>query len=153
MTLEDFRSAILRVPLCAKLPESMQERFGLILLWIAQPRDVSPGDVLYAEGESDENMGCLLIEGIVEIYRSGKLKAKLEAPDILGESGQFTYGRSRTATVKVVVGGRELSFSWRNFAKLAEKVYSDKELRALKKLIKETAWERSSRYLDSHPDK
>ena len=151
MTLEDLRQTILKIPLCNKLPENMRDRFGMIFLWISTPKDVSHGDKIYSEGEEDENTGCLLIEGIIEVQRKGQPAVRLEAPELLGESGQFTLGHKRTATVEVVVGGRELSFSWRDFGQWAVQLYTHEERRVLKRLIAETAWDRSGKYLDYHP--
>lgn len=142
MELESIRERILKTPLVSNLPESMRQRFAMMLLWLADTAEVSRTDVLFKMGDKDTGTGCLILEGMVRIITEKQDKKTIEAPEILGEVQLFTPEGTRTATVEVVVGGKILTFQWREFGALAQEFYSEEEMALLKKTITESAWRR-----------
>ncbi len=142
MDLAAIRERILATPLVSRLPESMRQRFVMILLWLSDTREVSREETLFTQGEADTDSGCLILEGMVRIKTEAAGNKTIEAPDILGEVQLFTPNRQRTATVEVVVGGSVLIFSWHALANTAKEHFSDAEFADLKRVITESAWTR-----------
>jgi len=142
MDLPDMRSQILAVPLIQSLPEGMRNRLGMILLWIAEPRELAAGETLFAEGAQDTNQGCLLISGKAEIEKEASRLTTVEAPVLLGELQQFTADEVRTATVRIVEAGLVLFFDWPTLADMAARVFSPTETGKLKDSLAEFAADR-----------
>lgn len=142
MELADIRERIQATPLVKKLPESMQQRFVMMILWLAQTKEVSREEKIFEQGAKDSDQGCLILEGMVRIITEESDNKTIEAPDILGEVQLFTPEGARTATVEVVVGGKILLFKWRDVAQHAREVYNEEEMDTLRKIIHESAWTR-----------
>ena len=142
MELAEMRERILSTPLAKRLPGEMQKRFAMILLWISDTVDVSREDRLFEQGAKDTDSGTLILEGMVRIITDGHGKKTIEAPDILGEVQLFTPEGVRTATVDVVVGGKILSFRWKELGLIAREFFSDEEMESLKRVIMDSAWTR-----------
>lgn len=144
MELELIRSRILETPLVQRLPESLQQRFVMMLLWLGHERKVSREEVLFKMGDKHADQGCVILEGMVRVNSERKKDKTIEAPDILGELQLFTPEKARTATVEVVVGGSVLHFAWSDLAKEARQFFNDKEFDDLKRSIAEVAWTREN---------
>lgn len=142
MELSEIRDRILKTPLVSNLPEGMRTRFAMMLLWIAETKEVSRKDILFKLGDKDTGTGCLILEGMVRIITEDTDKKTIEAPEILGEVQLFTPEGTRTATVEAIVGGKILTFQWGDFGAIAKEFYTEEEMAALKKTITESAWRR-----------
>ena len=142
MELGEIRQRIQDTPLVQKLPEDMQKRFVMMMLAIAETKEVSREEKIFEQGAKDTDQGCLILEGMVRIITEESDKKTIEAPEILGEVQLFTPQGARTATVEVVVGGKILLFKWRDLSKLSKTFYNTDEMTALKKIIHESAWTR-----------
>ena len=101
------------------------------------------------KGAKDTDRGVLILEGMVRIITEETDNKTIEAPDILGEVQLFTPQGTRTATVKVIVGGIIPSFQWRELAKEAAKIYTDDEMNTLKKVIMKSAWTREENLFEN----
>ncbi|MCH7910302.1 MAG: cyclic nucleotide-binding domain-containing protein, partial [Candidatus Hydrogenedentes bacterium] len=113
MDLGEMRKRIQDTPLVQHLPEEMRKRFVSMLLWLSETEEVSREEKLFTQGAKDIDRGVLILEGMVRIITEETDNKTIEAPDILGEVQLFTPQGTRTATVKVIVGGILLSFQWR----------------------------------------
>ncbi len=149
MELNEMRERILGIPLIKGLPESMRERFVMMLLYVSQTKRTFTNEQLFIEGEHDENTGVALLDGMVRIIRENEDPISVEAPDILGEIQQFTRERRRTATVEVCAGGQVLSFRWGDLRQAASAYYSHEELATLRSHLRKTAWARAAEALES----
>ncbi len=67
MDLAAIRERIMATPLVSRLPATMRQRFVMILLWLADTREVSREETRFQQGESDTDSGCLILEGMVRI--------------------------------------------------------------------------------------
>jgi CRP-like cAMP-binding protein len=153
MELSEVRSRILNTPLVQRLPGSMQNKFAMLLLWIAQTEEVSREQKLFIQGDKDSDYGCLILEGMVRIITEESNKKTIDAPDILGEVQLFTPQGERTATVEVVVGGEILTFSWKQFGADAKEHFTEEEMATLKKVIADSAWTRQDNLLEKIQEK
>ena len=144
MDLSTTRERILGTGLAKALPEGMRTRFGMIVLWVAEPRDVSRQERLFTLGDQDGSEGCVVLEGMLTVITEDGRRKNLEAPDVLGEVQLIMPKRTRTATVEVLIGGTILQFNWNTFAGLAEKLYTPDEMETLKKIIGQSAWNREA---------
>ncbi len=142
MELGDIRQRIKDTPLVKKLPEDMQQRFVMMILAIAETKEVSREEKIFEQGAKDTDQGCLILEGMVRIITEDSDNKTIEAPEILGEVQLFTPQGARTATVEVVVGGKILLFKWRDLSELSKTLYNNDEMATLKKIIQESAWTR-----------
>jgi CRP-like cAMP-binding protein len=148
MDLTEYRGRLLAVPLIQSLPLELQHRIAMVLLWIGQHSHVSVGDDLFVEGDDDENTGCVLLSGEVDVLRSGAEPVRCPAPDLFGEMKQLEETAQRTATVQVVADGEVLQFNWHDFVGFAGTVLTTDEQLALKQAILDAAQARrqSRRY-------
>lgn len=152
MELGDIRSTILQTPLVKSLPEAMQPRFVMMLLWVSETKVTSRGDTLFLKGERETHHGCLILQGMVEIKKGEeKVGTFVEAPDILGEMQLFTPDGQRTATVEVAVGGQMLVFEWTQLGKAARESYNAEEMATLKNAIMKFAWKRDTSLFEKMP--
>lgn len=142
MELQTIRKRILGAPLVRSLPEPMQGTFAQILLSIGQTKDVARPEQIIEQGQKHEDEGVVLLEGMVRIVADNVGVKMIEAPDILGEVQLLTPGRKRTATVEVVVGGKILTFKWRELGPHAKKYYNAEEMQTLRSTIRKSAWSR-----------
>ena len=142
MELGEMRRRIQDTPLVKKLPEDMRQRFVMMMLALADTKEVSREEKIFEQGTKDTDQGCLILEGMVRIITEESDKKTIEAPEILGEVKLFTPQGTRTATVEVVVGGKILLFKWRKLSELSKVFYSTEEMSTLKKIIHESAWTR-----------
>ncbi len=144
MHLKMIRERVLDTPLVKALPESMQQRFVMILLWVSETRDTSRCEKLFVQGDHDTGTGCVILEGMVQVRTEEKpdVVKHVEAPDVLGEVQLFTPQGQRSATVEVVVGGTVLSFVWRELGAAAQQLYTEEEMATLKRIIAQSAWRR-----------
>jgi len=148
MDLSEVRLRILNTPLVKKLPEEMQFKLAMLLLWTAKTSTVETGEKLFVEGSTDTDKGCLILDGSVRITTDGGDPKTLAAPDILGEVQLFTPKGERTATVEALEGGVILTFGWREFSAMARKIMSDEEMKTLKKTIADSAWTREDNLME-----
>lgn len=142
MELEKIREQILKTRLVRNLPENMRQRFAMLILGLAETREVFREEQIFKQGDRDADTGCIILEGMVRIITEDSDKKTIEAPDILGEVQLFTPDRVRTATVEVVVGGNILTFKWKDLGRATQEVFNKEEMAALKRVITESAWTR-----------
>lgn len=144
MHLKLMRERILATSLLKALPETMRQRFAMILLWVSETRDVSRKDKLFVQGDLDAGTGCVVLEGMVQVRTEENPDAvkHIDAPDILGEVQLFTPQGQRSATVEVVVGGTIMTFVWHDLGVAARQFFDEEEMASLKRVITESAWRR-----------
>lgn len=139
MDISDYREDILSTPLVASLPAEMQERVVDVCLQQSTPQQAGVGDLIYSQGTEDEDTGCMLVEGRVEVAIEGEEPIHLQAPTLLGEMKHFTEATERTATVRVLRDATVLTFYWHDFMKAAAEILSQDEQRILTAAIRELA--------------
>jgi len=142
MKLHDLRSKILSIPLMKLIPDTMQERLGMIFLWVSEAEQMTEGEHLYEEGQHDENLGCLLLDGAVIIRKGDHEPITVEGPALLGEMQQFTPDQARTATVELATAGLVLKFEWHEFVALSMAYLTKAEQATLKEVITRSASKR-----------
>ena len=150
MRLIELRAQILLVPLVSTLPEALRDRIGMILMWVSEELVLGPGDRLFTEGESDTDVGCIVVEGLVQVKKEDAPVITVEAPSLLGEIQQFTADQVRTATVSFVDGGTVLKFNWHDFVLWAMRLLNKSEQLLLKEALARTA---SQRFWELHEQK
>lgn len=144
MRLEEYRKQILAVPSIHALTPDLKSRIAMILLWIAYEADVPAGEIIYSRGADDEDTGCVLVSGSVQISVKGETVKECAAPEILGEMKQFTHANKRTATVRAKDNASILSFYWRDLIALTESVFSGEDQGAIHNVITNLAGSRAS---------
>ncbi len=148
MELVDLRTRLLQVPFIKGLPRELRDRCAMGLLWVGMPRSVQAGEKLFEQGAHDENLGCVLLTGQVDVTRDGELLEKLHAPELLGEILQFTSDKIRTATVKAAAPCSILAFDWSKFGAESVKFYNESEQALFKHLLTQCAWQRCAELFD-----
>ena len=114
MDLAAIRERILATPLVGRLPETMRQRFVMILLWLSDTREVSREETLFEHGEANTDSGCLILEGMVRIKTESTVNYTIEATDILGEVQLFTPNRQRVDVFVALAGhGQRAVFGFR----------------------------------------
>ena len=116
----------------------------MILLWIAHEADVPAGEIIYSRGAQDEDTGCVLVSGSVQVSVKGETVKECAAPEILGEMKQFSEANKRTATVRAIDNASILSFYWRDLIALSESVFSGDDKSAIHEVITRLAGNRAS---------
>jgi hypothetical protein len=142
MRLDNYRKQILEVPAIRELPPELKSRVSMILLWIAHEADVAAGEEIYSQGAQDEDTGCVLVSGTVEISWEDKPPKKVAGPEILGEMKQFTRDRQRTATVRAADDVSILTFYWHDLVALSQEVTGSDEQLTIRDVITRLAGER-----------
>lgn len=142
MNLDGYRKRVLEIPMVQALSPDLKSRLGMILLWIAHEVEVPAGEVVYAQGADDENTGCVLLDGAVEISIEGQPVKTCSAPEIFGEMKQFTNDQQRTATVRVVSDATMLRFYWNDLVRLTQTIFSGDERLAILDVVAELAGRR-----------
>jgi len=152
MQLSDLRARILELPELNRLPGEMRERMAMAFLWSGHIRHLTKAEILFQEGKHDENTGCLLVEGNLEVRKHDGSVHVVEAPELLGEVLQFTKNRRRTATVEAAGAASVLFFRWSELGACAVQVFDRGERLIIKKLIKDLAKERTAEYFAKPSD-
>lgn len=149
INLPHARGQLLKIPLVAKLPETLRERLVVLLLWIGHEKYFGDGAYIYVEGKSDLNSGCILLDGKVSVEKDEKVVEIMEAPDIIGEAQQFTSNRERTASVRAMGASLTLMFSWPEIGTKSARIFSSEERHMIKNVIRDLAWERCAELFDA----
>lgn len=144
MTLSDYRRRLLLLPFIDELPGPMRERVAMVLLWIGQPAQFSVGDAIFVQGEEDENTGCVLLHGDVEVLRDHREAVHVKAPELLGEMQQLEPTAQRTATVQVTAEAHTLMFSWHDFVAYSGQLLTQDEQIVLRDVIRAAAARRQT---------
>ncbi len=147
MRLDEYRKQILDVPSIHALPPELKSRIAMILLWIGHEAEVPSGSVIYSQGAEDEDTGCVLVSGSVQVSVRGETIKVCDAPEILGEMKQFTEAEQRTATVRASTDACILTFYWRDLVMLNDTVFSSEDQVAIREVITKVAGFR----LKEHP--
>ena len=94
MRLDEYRKQILDVPAIHALPPELKSRVAMILLWIAHEAEVVKDEVIYSQGAEDEDTGCVLVAGAVQISKAGETIKECAAPEILRRNEAIHRGKS-----------------------------------------------------------
>ena len=142
MTLSEYRGRLLNVPFINDLPGPLRERVAMCLFWIGQPAQFAVGDTIFVQGNEDENTGCALLLGEVEVLRDSQAPVRVPAPDLVGEMQQLEPTAQRTATVQVTLEAQTLLFSWHDFVACLGMVLTPNEQVVLRDVIRASATHR-----------
>jgi len=142
MRLDEYRKQILDVPSIHSLAPDLKSRVAMILLWITHEADIPKGEIIYSQGAEDEDTGCVLVSGSVQISVEGETLKECRAPEILGEMKQFTKVNQRTATVKASEDCSILTFYWHDLIMLSDTVFSGEDQLAIHDVITKVAGRR-----------
>ncbi|NUM56250.1 MAG: cyclic nucleotide-binding domain-containing protein [Candidatus Hydrogenedentes bacterium] len=139
MTLSDYRKRLLLLPFITELPEPLRARIAMCLLWIGQPAQFAVGDAIFVQGDEDENTGCVLLQGEVEVLRGNQDAVRVQAPELLGEMQQLEPTAQRTATVQAIADAQTLLFSWHDFVVYSAVLLTTEEQIVLRDVIRNSA--------------
>ena len=139
MTLSDYRSSLLLLPVIAELPEPMCSRVAMALLWIGQPAQFAVGEAIFVQDDEDEHTGCALLIGEVEVLPDSQDAVRVKAPDLLGEMQQLEPTAQRTATVQVTREAWTLMFSWHDFVAYSGVLLTTEEQVVLRDVLRASA--------------
>jgi CRP-like cAMP-binding protein len=142
MTTDEQLDRILAIPLIAKLPESIRDRVGRVLLEVSSPATLYVGEAVFVEGDEDEHTGCVLLSGEVEVLRGHEEPVRCPAPDLFGEMQQLEATAQRTATVQATYQSEIRIFNWHDFVAEASAVLNQEEQAQLRDAIKAGAAQR-----------
>lgn len=122
----------------------MRNRACMIFLWIGQSASFSAGNAIFIQGDEDENSGCVLVRGEVDVICGQEDSIPVIAPDVLGEMQQFEPTGQRTATVQAVSDVETLLFSWHDFVAYAGMLFTTDEQIILKDAVRKVASRRKA---------
>jgi len=139
MDIIEYRQRLLDLPVIAALPGAMRDRVAMCLLWVGRPAQFGVGDTIYVQGQEDENTGCALLDGEVEVLRDHQDAVRVSAPELLGEMQQLEPTAQRTATVQVTADAHALLFAWHDFVGFSGMVLTTEEQLTLRDAIRDAA--------------
>ncbi|MDZ4861638.1 MAG: cyclic nucleotide-binding domain-containing protein [Candidatus Hydrogenedentes bacterium] len=139
MNLSEYRNRLSSVAMILDLPEPMRTRVSMIFLWVGQPARFSPGDCIFVQGDEDENTGCVLLRGEVDVIRAHETAIPVVAPELLGEMQQLEPTAQRTATIQAVTEVESLLFSWHDVVAYAGMLLTSDEQLVLRDIIRKAA--------------
>ncbi len=139
MNISEYRKRLLSVPMVSELPDTLRERVCMIFLWIGQPVHFTEGESIFIQGDEDENVGCVLVEGEVDVIRAHEESRPVFAPELLGEMQQLEATAQRTATVQSVSDTETLLFSWHDFVGYSGILLTPEEQIVLRDIVRDTA--------------
>lgn len=127
------------------MPGETKQRAAQLFLDVGEHWDLADGEALLHEGYLSFESGYVLIEGSVEIVRSGGSPIVIAAPALLGEMSQFKSGDTRSATVRAKGTATVLQFPWDDlYARMKERL-SKEEQRMFMDAMERLVWERFDR--------
>lgn len=104
--------AMFNVPAFGQLEETARLRLCLTLVWIAHQEEVASGDTLFTEGQPQNGMGYLLLEGEIALLRGGQPFWQCTAPDLIGAATQLDPARRWSATARALSDASLMRFEW-----------------------------------------
>jgi len=142
MDLSEYRRRLLGLPVLSALPGPVRERVAMCLLWVGRPAHFAVGDTVFVQGNEDENTGCALLEGEVEVLRDHQDPVRVQSPDLLGEMQQLEPTAQRTATVQVTAEADALLFAWHDFVGYSGMLLNSDEQILLRDAVRAAATQR-----------
>lgn len=140
MHLSEIRNQICAIPLLHDLPESIRTRVCMILLGLGHEVTATEGQVLFEEGEGDNDVAYILLEGKVLVEKSDAPSVTASAPDLLGEVVKFSPMSRRSATVTAEGEVKLLKFMWAQFFSTSDVVFAVEEQIRLRQGLEDIAW-------------
>lgn len=134
------------------LPGAIRPSFVDLLEEHGMPGKIAAGETVFTRGETNTDLGCIILDGVVKITLADGQVRYLEAPEILGEVQLFTPQAQRTATVESVTGNAVLTFEWHDLGAAVREAFSNDALQSLRDAIHESARMREQNLLDTLPD-
>ena len=140
MHLNDIRTRIHAIPVVHDLPESIRTRLAMILLGLGHEVTATEGQVLFEEGEGDNDVAYVLIVGRVRVEKTEVPQVVVEAPELLGEVVKFSPFARRSATVTAEEEAKLLKFLWTPFFEAVDRIFNHDEQLDVRHALEDIAW-------------
>lgn len=140
MHLSEIRNQICAIPIFHDLPELVRARICMILLGLGHEVTATDGQVLFEEGESDNDVAYILLDGKVRVEKTETPIVTAAAPDLLGEVVKFSPLALRSATVTAEGEVKLLKFFWAPFFEAASMVFQPEEQIQVRQALEDIAW-------------
>jgi len=114
------RETLMDLALFRGLTDKLKLRVCLLLQWIAEPRSLKDGAVLFKQKEMCGAMGYLLTAGRMQISVAGQASRVLTAPDMVGVMPVFDPDLQWRATAAAQGDVQLLRFSWQHYVAMLQ---------------------------------
>lgn len=139
---EEYLNAFNEIPLLQNLPEELRDKVRDILVGISDLFTLHDGEVRYVKGESEDNLGSVLVQGKVSVDMEGDASKQCTAPELFGEMIQFSNEEECAGNVTASGPCVLFRFSWNDFAAAASVRLSKEDREILRGALKESVDER-----------
>jgi CRP-like cAMP-binding protein len=140
MHLSEIRNQICAIPVVRDLPEKLRARICMILLGIGHEVTATEGQILFEEGEGDNDVAYILLQGEILVQKSDSPEIVAQAPDLLGEVVKFSPMSRRSATVSAKGEVKLLKFIWAEFFDAIDQVFPPEEQIQVRQALEDIAW-------------
>ncbi|MBI2432896.1 MAG: cyclic nucleotide-binding domain-containing protein [Candidatus Hydrogenedentes bacterium] len=141
MHLSEIRARIMQIHFLNNLPEDIRLRVAMLFLGIGHEMTATDGHIIFREGEPDNDLAFVLLDGRVQVEKTEAPAISAPAPDVLGELIKFNPIPRRSATVIAEGEAKLLKFAWDDFFVSAQKMFTADELTLLRQALEDIAWE------------
>jgi CRP-like cAMP-binding protein len=140
MHLNEIRDRIGHIPVVHELPEDIRQRFAMILLGLGHEVTATDGQVLFEEGQGDDDVAYVMLEGTLLVEKSEVPALLVNAPELLGEVVKFSPLARRSATVTAQGDVKLLKFYWTPFFHAMDQVFNPDERLDVRHALEDIAW-------------
>ena len=134
-------AVLAEIPFMHALPDSTRDDLIRVIKDVSTPETIEEGTVVFTQGEPGTDIGYFLLEGDIEIAKSGAIPLQKSGPELLGEMKQFNPVGLRTATVNALSSLDVLSFKWPELHSALEAYLSADAFQAVEQALENYAWE------------
>jgi len=129
-----------RLRVLEDLPSPLRSDVAAIFERISALRSVPAGGLWIREHDKAENKGFILLQGTAIVRKTGSPDLEIEAPELLGETMQFTETQERTATVTATSDCAVMRFMWDDFWREVESTFDPVDQERIRSAVSELAW-------------
>ena len=134
------------------IPGELRLRVASILINIGDLRLARHGDILMRMHDRTSDTGFVLLRGTARITRDEMPDGLCPAPELMGETIQFSPLHERSATVTANEDCIVILFTWREFWTRVRQACTEPEQRCIRAVLEDLAWDHLTRPLPIPPD-
>lgn len=136
-----FPAILADIPFVHALPESTRDELIRVIIEVSKLGKFEEGTCLFTQGKQGTDVGYFLLEGDIEIAKTGTTTLQKTAPELLGEMKQYNPLRLRTATVTARTSLHVLSFKWRKLHTTLEAGLTADAFQEVEQALESYAWD------------
>jgi CRP-like cAMP-binding protein len=138
---EELHHTIYSLDFMNELPDDLRGKVATILVNVGELRQAHKGETWICEHEHTTDNGYILLNGKARVRRPEAPEGVCPAPELIGETMQFSPLHQHSATVSAMGDCMVLQFTWEYFWRRVQETFSEEEQGRIRTALENLAWD------------